>query len=52
MSYRDALVAERMSPNDAAEAITAINETISALARNVNSSLALQRLVWSLPLPR
>lgn len=51
-SYRDALVAERMSPNDAAEAITAINETISALARNVNSSLALQRLVWSLPLPR
>lgn len=51
-TYRDALVAERLSPADAAAAITAINETISALGRNANSTLALQRLVWSLPVPR
>jgi DNA polymerase-3 subunit delta' len=51
-TYRDALVAGRIGPDDAAAAVTAINETVSALGRNVNSSLALQRLVWSLPVPR
>lgn len=51
-TYRDALIAERLTPTEAAEAIAAINDTISALGRNANSSLALQRLVWSLPLPR
>ncbi len=51
-SYRDAMVAGRLSADDAARAVNAINETASALGRNANSSLALERLMWSLPLPR
>ncbi len=51
-SYRDAMVAGRLSADDAARAVNAINETASALGRNANSSLALERLMWSLALPR
>ena len=51
-SYRDAMVAGRLSADDTAQAVTAINQTASALGRNANSSLALERLMWSLPLPR
>jgi DNA polymerase-3 subunit delta' len=51
-SYRDAMVAGRLSADDAAQAVTAINQTASALGRNANSSLALEQLMWSLPLPR
>ena len=50
-AYRDAMVAGRISPDDAARAIGAIDDTAAALGRNVNSALALQQLVWSLPLP-
>ena len=46
------MVAGRLSADDAARAVNAINETASALSRNANSSLALERLMWSLPLPR
>ena len=51
-SYRDALVDERISPDEAARAVTAISNTASALGRNANSTLALERLFWSLPLFR
>ena len=51
-SYRDAMIAGRLSADDAARAVNAIQETASALGRNANSSLALERLMWSLPLPR
>jgi DNA polymerase-3 subunit delta' len=51
-AYRDAMVAGRISADDTARAVGAINTTIGALGRNANSTLALQRLVWSLPLPR
>ena len=51
-AYRDAMVAGRLSADDTARAVTAINQTASALSRNANSSLALERLMWSLPLPR
>ncbi len=51
-SYRDAMVAGRLSADDTAQAVTSINQTASALGRNANSSLALERLMWSLPLPR
>jgi len=50
-AYRDAAVSERVSTSDAAHAVSAIQATISSLGRNANSTLALQRLVWSLPLP-
>ena len=50
-AYRDAAVSERVSTSDAAQAVSAIQATISSLGRNANSTLALQRLVWSLPLP-
>ena len=50
-AYRDAMVAGRLSADDAARAIRSIDDTAAALGRNVNTTLALQHLVWSLPLP-
>ena len=50
-AYRDAAVTARIATAEASRAVSAIQSTISSLGRNANSTLALQRLVWSLPLP-
>jgi len=50
-AYRDAAVNARITSPEASRAVSAIQSTIGALGRNAHSTLALQRLVWALPLP-
>lgn len=48
--YRDALVASTFDrPDAAAQAVADLHEAMAALEQNVNESLLLQSLLWSLP---